>query len=499
MIRQSQHIGQKQTLNLSPQQIQLLNFIQLGTLELEQRIEQETLENTALESDAPDPDIAAEMPDELPEKEGTDEADNDFERFEIIEQYQQEDGPEYDFAAPDSRSNQDESYQRTLAQAHDFREQLKAQISVLPLTPRAQLLAGYIVDSLDDDGYLRTSIADMTDTLSFAQSIFVEESEVEAALETVQMLEPAGIAARDLRECLLLQLDNLSRRQNNVEMAWRIVKDHLYDLGNHQHEKIGRVLGVSHHEIRDAAALIKKLNPRPVAGQSVELTKNYNIIPEFVVEKDEQGDLQVYLPNKNSGVLRVSAYMQEMLQSMQRNKEKLPDKAAFQYLRSKVDSAVWFVEMVRQREHSMLVTMQAIVQLQHEYFQTGDHRKLRPMILKDVAEIAQLDISTVSRVTSLKYVHTDFGTIHLKDLFQQGMAKADGEMVTNKEISELIAILIGEEDKQAPVSDQHICNILQDKGYNLARRTVAKYRDLMNIPIAKMRREMAVPATLVAE
>jgi len=490
MIRQSQHIGQKQLLNLSPQQIQMLNFIQLGTLELEQRIEQETLENTALENDAPDQDIAVELPADIPEKD-TQEAD--FERFEIIEQYHQDDGPDYEIVVSDARNHPEEAYQSTLAQTHDFREQLKAQISVLPLTSREQMLAGYIVDSVDDDGYLRTSIVDLTDTLSFAHSIFVEEPEVESALETVQMLDPVGIGARDLRECLLLQLENLSRRQNNVDLAWRIVKDHLYDLGTHQHEKISRFLGVSLQEIRAAAALIKKLNPRPVTGQGVELTKNLNIIPEFVVEKDELGVLHVYLAHANSGALRVSNFMQERLRTMEKSKEKQAKKTEFQYLRSKVDSALWFVEMVRQREHSMLVTMQAIVKLQHEYFLSGDHRKLHPMILKDVAEIAQLDISTISRVTSLKYVQTDFGTIHLKDLFQQGMAKSDGEMVTNKEISALIATLIGKEDKQAPISDQQICNVLQERGYNLARRTVAKYRDLMHIPIAKMRRQLDAP------
>jgi RNA polymerase sigma-54 factor len=490
MIRQNQHVGQKQTLNLSPQQIQLLNFIQLGTLELEQRIEQERLENTALESDPPDLDITAELTADLPENERAQELAVDSERFEMIEQYHQDDGTDYDMAVSNPRSSQDETYERTLAQTYDFREHLKEQISVLPLTPRLQMLAGYIVDSVDDDGYLRISVADLADTFSFAYSIFVEEQAVEEALEAVQKLEPAGIAARDLRECLLLQLQSRSRQQETVDLALQIVQDYLHDLGNHQYEKIGRNLGVDLYEIRNAAALIKNLNPRPMTGQSFQLAKNYNIIPEFVVEKDEEGDLHVYLPNKNSGKLRVSTDMQELLHTMQKTEEKQTQKAAFQYLRAKVDSAQWFVEMIRQREHSMLVTMQAIVQLQHEYFQTGDPRKLHPMILKDVAEIAQLDISTISRVTSLKYVHTDFGIIHLKDLFQQGMAKADGEIVTNKEISEHIAAIIQEENKQEPMSDQLICNILQEKGYIVARRTVAKYRDMMNIPSARMRYEM---------
>ena len=491
MIRQNQQIGQKQTLNLSPQQIQLLNFIQLGTLELEQRIENETLENPALETDAPDPDVAAEMPDAPPEIESADEVAADLERFEIIEQYHQDDFPDYVTAA-DMRPTHEENYPQTLAQTYDFREHLKTQLTVLQLPQREQMLASYIIDSVDDDGYLRTSIADLADTLSFAQSIFVEESEVESALETIHGLEPAGVGARDLRECLMLQLENLSRRQENVELAWRIVQNHINDLGAHHYEKIMAALKVSLPEVRAAADLIKKLNPRPVAGQSNVLVKNQNIIPEFVVEKDELGELKVYLPNSNSGVLRVSTYMREMLQSMQGNKPKQQERAAVQYLRSKVDSAAWFVEMVRQREHSMLVTMQAIVQLQQEFFVTGDPRKLRPMILKDVAEIANLDISTISRVTSLKYATTDYGTMHLKDLFQQGMAKANGEMVTNKEISARIASLIAEEDKQNPVSDQEICNTLRENGYHLARRTVAKYRDGMHIPIAKMRKKLSV-------
>ena len=487
MMRQNQHHGQKQSLNLSPQQIQLLNFIQLGTLELEQRIEQEKLENTALESETPDSDIAVEMPTELSEIEDAEAVATDLEQFEIIEQYHQDDGTDDIAAASKSRENQQEIYEKTLAQTHDFRVHLKEQVRVSPLKPRLQMLAGYIIDSLDDDGYLRISIADLADSYSFAHSIFLDEHEVEAALHAVQKLEPVGIAARDLRECLLLQLQNRSRRQKTTDLAMRIVQDYLHDLGNHQLENIAQILGVGLPKIRDAAALIKTLNPRPMTGQSVELVKNYNIIPEFVVGKDEDGNLQVYLPNKNSGTLRVSKQIQERLQVMQKTEGKLSKKASFQYLSNKIDSAKRFVEMLRQREHSMLVTMQAIVQLQREYFLTGDRRKLHPMILKDVAEIAQLDVSTISRVTSLKYAHTDFGIIHLKDLFQQGMAKANGEMVTNKEISEHIAAIIQEEHQQAPLSDQHICNILQEKGYVIARRTVAKYRDQMNIPSAKMR------------
>ena len=489
MIRQNQQTGQKQTMNLSPQQIQLLHLIQLGTLELEQRIEFEMLENPALESDASEMETNAESSESS--SESTDEVDVDLERFEIIEQYQRDDQPDdspnYANSSAESRNKLEDSFQQTLAQTYDFREQLKAQITVLQLPPREKMLAGYIVDSLDDDGYLRISVADLADMLSFAHEIIVEESEVESELETVQSLEPAGIGARDLRECLLLQIENLPHGTENADLALRMVQEHLDDLAAQQYEKIARNLLVSLPEIHAAAAFIKKLSPRPVAGQTTELQKNQNIIPEFVVEKDEEGRLRIYLPHANSSELHVSQHLRELLHSMQDRKPKQKDKAALQYLRSKVDAATWFVEMVRQREYSMLVTMQAIVQLQQEYFLTGDPQKRRPMILKDVAQIAQLDISTISRVTSLKYARTDFGMIHLKDLFQQGIAKTDGELVTHEEICRIISMLISNENKQHALSDQDICNMLREKGYTLARRTVAKYRDAMHIPIASRR------------
>ena len=485
-----------------------MKLLQVPTALLEQRIKEEMEVNPALEetndefadeqvdyeagTDAAGEEAAAAASNEA-DAEETQYSDENFDLDDYLNGYMEDD--------PASYKERGESYQADeeektvpVAIENSFHEYLEQQIGLLNLSnEREETIAIQIIGSIDEDGYLRREPYAIADDLLFSQNLMIEEKEVVDILKKIQRLDPPGIGARDLRECLLLQLENRSRRQNNVELAWRIVKDHLYDLGTHQHERISRFLGVSLQEIRAAAAFIKKLNPRPVTGQGMELTKNLNIIPEFVVEKDEVGDLHVHLAHANSSALRVSANMQERLRSMEKRKEKLAEKTALQYLRSKVDSALWFVEMVRQREHSMLVTMQAIVRLQQEYFLSGDHRKLHPMILKDVAQITQLDISTISRVTSLKYVQTDFGTIHLKDLFQQGMAKSDGEMVTNKEISELIATLIGEEDKQAPVSDQQICNVLQEKGYNLARRTVAKYRDLMNIPIAKMRRDLEVP------
>ncbi len=483
MLRHNQQLGQKQLLKLSRQQIQLLNFIQLNTLELEQKIKDEIEENPALEVEHPVADPAE------PAEREAENSSEDFERFELLDQYHQDDEtPEYRTAATDLRHSDQPTYTAPLVQSKDFRETLKDQLDTLPLNGRERLLAAYIVDSLDDDGYLRMDLDDMADTLSFAHNLFVEESELEAALDTVQELDPAGIGARDLRECLLLQLESHPRGEACIAIACQIVDKHLNDLANHNYEKLMHTLGISEEELTIAAALIEKLNPRPVGGNTAELVKNQNIIPEFIIEKTDNGSFRASLANNSTVELRLSSDMLETLEALRRDKSNKQNKAAVQYLRSKVDSALWFIEMVRQREQSMLKTMHALVQLQADYFRSGDPKHLRPMILKDVAEQVGLDISTISRVTSTKYALAAFGIVHLKDLFNQSMAKSNGELVTNKEISDRIARLIAEEDKENPIIDQDIAAKLAESGYIVARRTVAKYRDAMNIPVAKLRK-----------
>ncbi len=497
MIRQSQQQGQKQLLKLSPQQIQLLNFLQLNTLELEQKIKDELEENPALEADSSASEAELTSPEtetpagDAPEVESESDSEADeYDRFELLEQYHQDDDlPEYKTAG-DQRSADDVPFSPTLVQGADFREQLKDQLVMMPLDERERLLAGYLVDSLDDDGYLRLDLDDIADNLSFAHNIFVVTSELESALEIVQGLEPVGVGARDLRECLLLQLEAKQHNVACIDLAHTIVKKHLTDLANRNYDKLINILGVNAEEMKCATALIARLNPRPVGSNTAELVKNQNIIPEFVVEKTDDGQFQVFLANGNSASLRISGDMVQMLESMQRDKSGKRDKAAVQYLRSKVDSAIWFVEMVRQREQSMLKSMQAIVTLQRDYFRSGDEKDLHPMILKDVAEQTGLDISTISRVTSMKYALAPFGIVHLKELFNGGLAKTDGEMVTNKEISDIISELISQEDKQNPITDQEMADKLLAKGYHVARRTVAKYRDAMNIPVAKMRKAL---------
>jgi RNA polymerase sigma-54 factor len=488
MLNQVQQLGQKQLLKLSPQQIQLLNFIQLNALELDQKIKDELEENPCLELEAPattDEEASAEAE---PESEAPRDDYSD-DPFAILDQYHQDDDiPDYKTTMEYRGVDTDERYSAPAVERKDFREQLKDQLLMMNLPRREMLLSGYIIDSLDDDGYLRHDLGDLADTLSFAQGLFVEEAELESALELVQTLEPAGIGARDLRECLMLQLEGKRVSTEGVDIAWTIVDRYLADLGNRNYEKILHVIGCSTEQLRQAIAVIERLSPKPVTTSVSELAESQNIIPEFIIEKDDSGDITVQLTNKSTAELRLNSEMMEMLEALSHDRGNKQNKAAAQYLRSKVNSALWFIDAIKQRENSMLRTIQTIVRFQREYFLSGDYKKLKPMILKDVAERTGLDISTISRVTSTKYALTDFGIVHLKELFTNGLMKEDGELASNKEIRDIIIDLINGEDKKNPITDQEISDILQKTGYVVARRTVAKYRDSLNIPVAKMRR-----------
>jgi RNA polymerase sigma-54 factor len=486
MLRQNLHTIQKQQqgLHVSVQQLQLLNFIQLNTLELEQRIRDEVEENPALDADLPDGQDTLSDPEAVGSGEGPDAE----ERIELMDSYLPDDEFGDYLPSEDRHTPEMPDITTNLTEQEDFREWLHNQLTLLPLSPRELTIASYLVESLDDDGYLRRDIADMCDDVSFAQQIFVTEPEMEAQLETIQSLEPAGVGARDLRECLMLQLEAKPSHTSGIQTACGIVEHYLDDLGQHRKGHICTKMEITQAALEEAVALIRKLSPKPVGGSGNRLYKNQNILPEFVVEKAEDGSLTVGLLNSDRGNLRLNKELNESLEHFKQ--KKATDKshtAAEQYLKSKLDSALWFIEMVRQREDSMLRTMQSMVQLQYEFFLSGDRKALKPMILKDIAEIVGLDISTISRVTSTKYALTDFGLVHLKSLFNQGMTTEDGGLVTHQELQDQIALLIQNENKAVPLSDQEIADLLSKKGYHIARRTVAKYRDLLNIPPAKLR------------
>lgn len=470
-------------LKLSPQQMHLLSLLQLNPYELDQRIQDEISENPALEQESATLDAAA-----APEPFETEQEPAPEKNFELLDAYHQDDEqPEPKTSAALNHPSERPDWSAPLVSTKDFREQIHDQLSVLPISSEERTLAAYLVDSLEDDGYLRQSLADLADSFSFAQGCVVEEADLEAALELVQDLEPAGIGARDLRECLLLQLEAKQHQLKHVGLAYTIVSAHLDDFAQRNLEKIAQALGTTLQEIELASVIIERLTPRPAGGNTTELVKNRHIIPEFLIEKEENGAFRISLSFSNSDTLRLSSDMSETFRMLQRQSHKNAEKAASQYIRSKLDAAIWFIDMVRQRENSMLKVMHSIVALQMDFFYCGDEKTLRPMGLKDIAEQTGLDISTISRVTSTKYALTDFGLVQLRSLFHQGMERTDGEWVTQREISDLMAAIIQQEDKTNPLSDQQLAAILGTKGYPIARRTVAKYRDALHLPNAKLR------------
>lgn len=482
MLRQNQHLGQKQLLKLSPQQIQLLNFIQFNALELEQKIHDELEDNPVLEGNTTNSSLN-------PETERSAETDTriDDERGGFLEGYQQEDFiPDYRTRA-EEKSTPEFPFLGNLVEQNDFRDALRQQLTMLALSERALTLTHYLIDNLDDDGYLRISLEDILDNLAFSQQLYTTEDDLLEQLETLQSLEPTGVGARDLRECLLLQIESKPSQTPYIHCAWKIVNAHLEDLAAHNYDHIKSTLRISSDELKNAIELITKLNPKPVGDNGAQLYKNQNIIPEFLVEQNEAGLFNVSLM-KGSTELRLSNAMMDKLEQLRKAKRQGAEKDTHGYLKSKMDAAVWFIEMIKMRENSMLLSMQSIVQLQPEYFQSGDPKQLRPMGLKDISAITGFDVSTISRVTSTKYAQTDFGVVHLKSLFNQEIANADGDLVTNKEIMDALSSIVAEEDKSNPVSDQEIVAKLATKGYVLARRTVAKYREILHVPAAKMRK-----------
>lgn len=483
--------SQKQLLKFSPQQIQMLNLLQLNTIGIEQKIKDELEENPALDEGKEDEE---NDPEELSNESQTDEAkENETDDFTYEDFLDEEYIPDYKTNANNSSADE-ETYTIVAVHRITFQEQLKDQLQVFNLEDRMKKLADYLVDSLDDDGYLRMPLAKLSDDLSFIENNFIEEEELVRALRYIQQCEPVGVGSRTLKECLLLQLKRRVRKENdNVESAIYIVQHFFNELSNKNYDKILRESGLNSDQLKVAIKIITHLNPKPVSGSAVEESGNATIIPEFIVLKQDD-KFEISLTNQNIPNLRLNKKYVEMMEVTvkQKPEEKTKtDRQAMQFIKQKINAAKWFIEAIKQREQTMLKTMTAIVELQKDFFLTGDMKKLRPMILKDVAEKIGMDISTASRVTSTKYVQTQYGTILLKDFFSTGMARQDGEEVSNKELQKIIAELIETENKRKPFTDFEIAEQLKQKGYLLARRTVAKYREKLNIPIARLRTEMA--------
>lgn len=466
-----QNLVQKQETKILPQQIQLLNLFHLNTLELEHRIEQELEDNPFLEKKEDEEEATA---DKFAKEQVQDYEDWDEHGFDDIPDYKME----YSNYLPD-----DEKTFSPMKAATDFREDLKKQYRLCCNDANETILADYLIDSLSDSGLLEIPLDKVAEEYSFAFKTWLEGEDFEHILMKLQQLDPIGIGARSICECLLLQLRALNGKRPDVQKAICLLQEHYQDLRNRNMDKIMECLQLEEDELKIILELISSLKMKPVAEVQEGSTPNAHIIPDFLIV--QEGDyLEVSLYNQRSSSLFISREWKEIVAESQKGKK---DAAAAQYLKNKYQSAQWFVSAIRQREGTMLRIMKAIVNMQYEYFREGDIKLLKPMILKNIADKTGVDISTVSRITCNKYVDTPFGMILLKDLFTEGIINEKGEAISNKVIQVAIEDAIEKEDKKNPYTDQQLVAILAKKGFSIARRTVAKYREILQIPVAQMR------------
>lgn len=481
--------NQRQTFKITPLQIQMLNFLQLSTLELEERIKNELEENPLLEEGIiNNDDVVNEDYDSFDDSVNGDDystplkPENDYSDW---EEYAHDDIPDYKTKS-NNHSADDELFSMPIAQENDWRTDLKAQVHCLPFNERQIILMDFIIDSLSDNGFLSSSAETIADDVSFTNNIFVDVEEVEQLLKVLRMMDPPGIGAVDLQECLMMQLQRKKEKGFDVDNAIDIVAYNIDELAVRNFEKIMRLRNLTSDELKLAIEQITALNAKPIMdGGTSSIAVKDNIIPEYVItyETNLYGDSMIDISLNNSRIpsIKINKDFAQTISSAK-------DKAANQYVNTKLSAANWLIEAIQQRETTMLKAMRAIVLYQKEFFKTGDIRNLRPMILKDIADQIEMDVSTISRVTSGKYALTPFGTINLKELFSEGIKVNSGEEVSNREIQQTIANLVANENKQAPLNDFQLMELLSEKGYNIARRTVAKYRENLNIASAQMRR-----------
>jgi RNA polymerase sigma-54 factor len=477
-----QYLVQKLEQRLSPQQIQLMKLLQVPTMELDQRIKQEIEENPALEEGADFED------DEYDNADDEDEFDNDEPDFDISD-YIDEDGSDYKTKA-NNHSKDDEERVIPLSGESTFQEKLTEQLQLLDLDDTQYVIADTIIGNLDESGYLNREIESIVDDLAFSANIIVTEAEIEEVLLVIQELDPAGVGARDLQECLLIQIN---RRQDGdiTRYTAKVILEQFFEEFTRKHyDKITKKLEIEDQDLKEAIDEILKLNPKP-GGSMKETAKNYQqIIPDFLITEFE-GKLELTLNSRNAPELKVSREYEQMLRSYAEGaKRSKSDKDALMFVKQKLDGAKWFIDAIKQRQNTLLLTMNAIMNYQRAYFLTGDEANLRPMILKDIAEVVNLDISTISRVANSKYVQTGYGIISLKYFFSEGLSTDSGEEVSTREVKKILSEAIEGEQKRRPLTDERLAEILNEKGYNIARRTVAKYREQLNIPVARLRKEL---------
>ncbi len=480
-----QKLGLSQTLSqkLSPQQIQFIKLLQIPTAELEARVEQELEVNPALEEGREkDEEVASNNEEEYEEREDLNEDIS-------IEDYLAEDEINGYKMYGDGNFSDDEDREMPIPSATSLSEQLLSQLNFLGLDERRYVIGTQLVGSIESDGYIRRDLEAIINDLAFSQNIETDMEEVEEILYKIQQFDPPGIAARDLQECLLLQLERRPEKDKYTRIAIEILRDNFKEFTKKHYDKICRKIGVDENSLREGISIITKLNPKPGSGSEIAARTQY-VVPDFILVNNN-GKLELSLNSKNAPELRISRSYADMLQAYDKSKKKdkkLKETVAF--VKQKLDSAKWFIDAIRQRQHTLLTTMETIIKYQYDFFLTGDESKLKPMILKDIANEIGMDISTVSRVANSKSVQTEFGIYPLKYFFSEGIATESGEDVSSREVKNYLKGLVDNEDKRKPLSDDKLEKLLKDKGYNIARRTVAKYREQLQIPVARLRKEL---------
>lgn len=496
-----QGLQQKQLMRLTPQQIQFIKLLQLNTVDLQQRVEEELIDNPALVT-AADAEADEEIVgDNTKEKELTEDTETEIEADEenvSVEDYLTDDtidvkeyvNDDYDsegFHLSDEGPDE-ERKEMPIAETSSFHDALTEQFDAIAKDEREELIGNQIIGTIDDDGYLRRPLEAIINDLAFSQNIEATIEEMKHCLHKIQALDPAGIAATTLQECLLLQLKRKDHNKKEVRLAEEILKDHFDDFTKKHYEKLCRQLKINDAELKDAIQIITHLNPKP--GEAMSESRPQYIIPDFIIV-EENGKMIVQLNSRNAPDLRISRSYLETLKGYDATSKPSKDlKQTVQFIKQKLDGAKWFIESIKQRQQTLLLTMNAILKKQYAYFEDGDETKMRPMILKDIAEEIGMDISTISRVANSKYVQTDFGVIPLKFFFSEGIQTEDGEEVSSREVKKILKNAIEAEDKHKPLPDEKLMEILKEKGYTIARRTVAKYREQLNIPVARLRKEL---------
>ena len=484
-----QYLQFKLSQKLSPQQIQLMKLIQLPTQAFEQRLKQELEENPALESGK---ESDNEFDDKYDDFDNSQEDYNDSETIgediNVDEYLSDDEIPDYRTQA-NNYSSDDEDKDIPYAAGTSFTQYLITQLNTFRLTELEYDIAEFLVGSIDESGYIRRSLTDIMDDLAFTQNVYTDEKTIEKVLQIVHQLDPAGVGARNLQECLSIQLHRKDKNPD-VELAINIIDKAFEQFTKKHYKKLLQKFDVSELQLKDAIDEIEHLNPKPGGSYSGNNRIIEHVVPDFAI-KIIDGELELTLNGRNAPELHVSREYSNMMQSYKDSKDKSQSqKDAVQFIKQKLDAAKWFIEAIKQRQQTLFVTMSAIMHYQKEYFLTGDERKLKPMILKDIADEIEMDVSTVSRVANSKYVDTPYGTKLIKEFFSESMKNDQGEDVSTREIKKILETVIEEENKRKPLTDEKLAKILLEKGYPIARRTVAKYREQLDIPVARLRKKI---------